>query len=190
MKRLAVALLATVAISCSDADQVSQPPEAALLTSDLTFVRFSEDAFAAAEKSGSFWAVPGESRALVLRYSDTGAEFLRFTVGPTSLLSSDSVQISVTIDANGELAFHFQPSGLRFNGWSPAILHVNHARANPDVDADGDVDLIDSLLELQAGIYKRELPGLPWLKIPSINLTGDVREARVYDFTSFGMAVD
>src|SRR5688572_23877413 len=63
MKRIVVALAATVAISCSDADQVSQPTQAALLTSNLTFVRFSDDAFAAAEKNGSFWAVPGESRA-------------------------------------------------------------------------------------------------------------------------------
>lgn len=190
MNRLAVALLATFLISCSDADQVSPPTRAALLTNDLTFVRFSDDAFAAAEKTGSFWAVPGESRALVLRYNDTGEEFLRFTVGASSLPTPDSVQISVEVDASGDLTFHFQPSGLRFNEWAPAVLRVNHARANPDIDADGDIDLIDAVLELQAGIWKRELPILPWIKIPSINLTSNVEQANVYDFTSFGMAVD
>ena len=190
MKRFAVALFATVLISCSDADQVSPPPQAALLTDNLTFVRFSADAFAAAEKSGSFWAVPGQSRALVLHYADTGEEFLRFTVGSSSLLTSDSVQISVQVDESGKLTFHFQPSGLKFNGLAPAVLRINHARANKDIDADGDVDLIDALLKVEAGVYKRELPLLPWIKIPSINLTGDVEQANVYDFTSFGMAVD
>ena len=190
MKRFAVALLATVLVSCSDADQVTLPPQAALLTDNLTFVRFSDDAFAAAEKSGSFWAVPGESRALVLRYTDTGDEFMRFTVGPSSLTSSDSVEISVQVDAAGALTFHFQPSGLQFNSLSPAILRVNHSRANPDVDGDDDVDLTDTLLRLQAGIVKRELPGLPWIQIPSLNLVGNVEQADVHDFTSFGMAVD
>ena len=190
MNRLSVALFAAILLSCSDADQVSPPTQPALLTDHLTFVRFSADAFAAAEKSGSFWAVPGESRALLLRYADTGEEFVRFTVGAASLLTSDSVLISVEVDAAGVLAFHFQPSGLQFNERAPAVLQINHARANPDIDADGDVDLIDTTLGLQAGIWKRELPILPWIKLPSINLTSDIEQADVYDFTSFGMAVD
>jgi hypothetical protein len=190
MKYFVVALLATFFVSCSDADQVSLPTRAGVSTDNLTFVRFSADAFAAAEKSGSFWAVPGESRAVVLRYTDTGQEFMRFTVGAASLPGSDSVRISVEVDPAGVLTFHFQPSGLRFNGDAPAILHIDYSRSNPDVDADGGVDEIDAVLKLEAGIYKRELPGLPWIEIPSLNLSGDTKQASIYDFTGFGMAVD
>ena len=190
MRAFAVALLATLAISCADVDRVSLPPQAAVSTGELTFLRFSDDAYAAAEKGGSFWAAPGQDRSIALRYTDTGQEFMRFEVGATSLAGSDSVLITVRVNDAGNLVFHFEPSGLQFNTSAPALLRINHARANPDVDADGDVDLTDSVLETQATIWKQELPGLPWLKLPSINLTGDIEQAKVYDFTSFGMAID
>jgi hypothetical protein len=189
MKRLPL-LFALFLIACSDADQVALPPDAALLTSQLTFLRFDDAAFAAAEKSGSFWAVRGESRSLTLRYADSGESFLHFEVGPNTLVDRDSVQISVQVDESGQLTFHFEPSGLRFNSYAPAKLRIDFGRANRDIDADGDVDLIDTLQNLQAGIWKRELPILPWLKIPSVNLLGTAQQANVYDFTSFGMAVD
>lgn len=190
MKRLPTVLCALLLAACSDIDRVALPPDAALLTSDLTFLRFDDAALAAAEKSGSFWAVPGESRSITLRYADTGEAFLQFEVGPNSLPGQDSVHISVQVDASGRLAFHFEPSGLRFNNFAPARLRIDFARAADDVDADGDVDLIDTVLRLQAGIWKRELPVLPWVKIPSLNLPGSVQQANVHDFTSFGMAVD
>jgi hypothetical protein len=189
MKALRVAVLAALIASCSDTDQTA-PQQQAFTTNDLTFFRFDANAFAAAQKSGSFWAVPGQSRSLVLRYSDTNAEFMRFDVGPNSLLGSDSVQISVQVDANGDLVFHFAPSGLQFNNSSPATLRIDYARANRDIDADGDVDLNDRLLTIQAGIWKRELPLLPWIKIPSISVLDTAEQTKVYDFTSFGMAVD
>ena len=190
MKAFRVAALAALLISCSDADQLAVPEQAALTADNLTFFRFSDAAFAAAEKSGSFWAVAGQTRTLVLRYTDNGAEFLRFEVGPGSLLRSDSVQITVQVDASGQLVFHFAPAGLQFSNSNPAILRIDYARANPDIDADGDVDLADRLLTIQAGIWQRELPLLPWIKIPSINLAETVEQAKVYHFTSFGMAVD
>jgi hypothetical protein len=96
----------------------------------------------------------------------------------------------VQVDENGDVAFHFQPSGQEFNPLSPAILRVNYSRINPDVDADGDVDFFDQLLALRAGVWKRELPLLPWIKIGSVDLTRTLEKAKVYDFTSFGMAVD
>jgi hypothetical protein len=182
------ALSGLLLISCSDTDQFS-PPRASLLTSELTFLRFTDDAYQAAEKSASFWAVKGESRTLVLRYADTGQEYLKFQVGPSTLVDRDSVLISVAVDAAGNFAFHFSPSGLRFNPYAPASLALNHARTNGDIDADGDVDLIDAARSLGAGVWKRELPVTPWLRIPSVNL-GVVQRSDVYDFTSFGMAVD
>ena len=186
--RWTAALLGLLLISCSDADQFSPPP-ASLLTSELTFLRFTDDAYQAAEKSGSFWAVRGESRALVLRYADTGQEYLNFQVGPNTLVDRDSVLISVVADDAGNFAFHFSPSGLRFNPHAPASLALNHARTSNDIDADGDVDLFDALRSLSTGIWKRELPVTPWLRIPSVSL-GAVERSDIYDFTSFGMAVD
>lgn len=190
MKKLTACMLALLLVSCSDADQVSLPTQAVLLTENLTFLRFSDAAYAAAEKSGQFWAVPGESRTLVLRYTDSGQEFMRFDVGPHSLQTADSVSISVQVDQYGEFTFHFSPSGLRFNPLAPARLKVNYSRANEDVDADGDVDSFDAVLLVTAGIWKRELPGLPWVSLPSVNLLRGVELTDVYDFTSFGMAVD
>lgn len=184
----AVLLLALLSVSCSDTDQFSPPP-ASLLTSELTFLRFTDGAFQAAEKSASFWAVPGESRSLVLRYADTGQEFLKFEVGPNSLADRDSVLISVAVDDAGKFSFEFAPSGLRFNDAAPAVLSLNYARTDEDIDADGDVDLVDAVLSVGVGIWKRELPVTPWLRIPSVNL-GSVERSNVYDFTSFGMAVD
>lgn len=187
-KRWSAVLFSLLIISCTDTDQFS-PPRASLLTSELTFLRFTNDAYQAAEKSASFWAVKGDSRMLVLRYSDTGQEFLKFQVGPNSLVDRDSVLISVAVDEAGRFTFHFSPSGLRFNPNAPALLALNHARTSDDVDGDGDVDLIDATRRLGVGVWKRELPVTPWLRIPSVSL-GSVERTDIYDFTSFGMAVD
>jgi hypothetical protein len=189
MKKLTACFLALLLISCSDADQVSLPRQAVLSTDNLTFIAFSDAAFAAAQKSAQFWAVPGESRGVALRYADSDQEFMRFDVGPKSLVTTDSVLISVQLDANGAFAFHFSPSGLRFNPEAPARLKINYSRASDDVDADGDVDLLDAQLLVNARIWKRELPGMPWLSIPTVQI-GRIDQADVYDFTSFGMAVD
>jgi hypothetical protein len=186
--RWTAALLGLLLISCSDADQFS-PPRASLLTSELTFLRFNADAYQVAEKTASFWAVKGDSRTLTLHFADTGQEYLKFQVGPNSLVDQDSVLISVRVDENGAFEFEFSPSGLRFNPSAPAVLALNHARTNGDIDGDGDVDAIDLLRAQQAGVWKRELPFLPWQRIPSANL-GSVERSDVYDFTSFGMAVD
>jgi hypothetical protein len=190
MKRLPTVLFGLFLLACADVDEVALPPEAALLSSQLTFLRFDDAAFQAAEKSGRFWAVRGEARSLTLRYADTGEPFLHFDVGEHSLVDRDSVEISVQVDDSGQLTFHFEPSGLRFNDLAPARLRIDFERADRDINADGDVDLFDTLLALQAGIWKRELPILPWVKLPSLNLLGSVQQTNVYDFTSFGMAVD
>jgi hypothetical protein len=74
---------------------------------------------------------------------------------------------------------------------SPAArLTIDYGRAHPDINGNGYVDLGDTLLSLGVDIWKRELPLLPWLPLPSLNLLGNVERASVYDFTSFGMAVD
>ena len=184
MKRSAVAIIALLLAGCAESDNLAPPMQADLLHAEPTFYRFEETAFAAAEKSGSFWAVKGQERELVLRYTDTGEELLHFRVGPNSLtsLSPDSVQITVAVDAGGAFIFRFEPSGLKFNGDAPARLTLSYARATIDAN----------LIQLAtAGIWKQELPILPWLKLPTVNLFGSEKAyTDVHDFTGFGMATN
>jgi hypothetical protein len=199
MKRLILAALAILSTGCGS-DAVMMPTgQSSLLLDEPTFLQFDPAAFEAATKQASFWAVKGEERDMVLRYSDTGDAFLRFVVGPESLASrpdgtpfetGDSVLISVVVDENGAMVFRFSPSGLKFSPSAPAELKLNNARANPDYNGDGVVDVFDSLASVQVGVWKQELPVLPWLKIPSVRLLRTVVKAEIHDFTGFGMAVN
>ena len=198
MKRFVVAMMAILVTGCGD--ELIAPPQQGLLTiAEPTFLRFSDDAFDAAEKQASFWAVKGQDRTVELRYSDSGDAFVRFEVGAASLSrypdgsvfsEGDSVLISVRVNADGEMSFRFSPSGLQFNSEQPAVLTMSHARKNPDVNRDGHVDLVDALLAADVGTWKQELPLLPWFKIPSVQLLGDAVRADIQDFTGFGMAVN
>jgi len=199
MKRLILAALAILSTGCGS-DAVMMPTgQHSLLLTDPTFLQFDATAYAAAPKQGSFWAVKGQERDIVLRYTDTGDAFLRFRVGAESLAkrpdgsafeAGDSVLISVAVDENGAMVFRFSPSGLKFSDAAPAELKLNSARANPDYNGDGVVDLLDSVASMQLGVWKQELPVLPWLKIPSVRLVGTVVKAEIHDFTGFGMAVN
>lgn len=197
MRRWFFALMAVGVVGCSDTSSVSEPvpepdPQAILGIdlgiSGLTFYKFAPDAFAAAEKSGSFWAVKGQDRELVLRYSDTGGEFLRFRVGANSLnrrpngtyfATGDSIQISVTVDATGKMKYSFEPSGLRFSSWDPAELTLGYSRA----------DGLNTLVGLP-GIYRRDSWLLGWLPLPTVNLFGNTAKADVKHFTDFALALD
>jgi hypothetical protein len=206
MKRFVIAVVAILITGCNE--RVMTPVQhtelgddlvQVRLSNDLTFYRFDDTAFQNAPRGGNFWAVKGASRDLVLRYTDTGEEFLRFEVGPQSLLvrpdgtpivDGDSVMISVHLPPSGEMIFRFSPSGLKFDPSSPARLTINHARSNPDLDGDGFVGFRDVLLDAGASIWKQELPLLPWISIPSLNLVGGISTADINDFTGFGMAVN
>src|SRR5687768_2417925 len=128
MRRLFLALVAVGvaggAVGCSDSSVNEPIPPQHLLIGgslpSLSFVQFESNAYAAAEKSGSCWAVKGQDRQIILRYTDTGAEFLRFEVGAKSLHKrpdgstfqlGDSVLISVNVDASGRMSYAFEPSG-------------------------------------------------------------------------------
>jgi len=197
MRRALFAITALLIAACSE--QTVTPGQSALTTSDLTFLQLRPDAFAAAQKSAQFWAVKGQDRAVALHYTDTGQELMRFSVGADALAArpdgsafqaGDSILISVALEESGQLIFRFQPSGLQFSNSRPAELVVDGSRTNPDINADGIVDLRDTVLKLQAGIWKQDLPGVPWLKIPTLNLNSDVVRSKIDDFTGFGMAVN
>lgn len=197
MKRLVIAVLAILVTACGEG--ITPPPQPALLGSELTFYRFSSDAFEHAPREAGFWAVKGEDRSLVLRYTDTHAEFMRFEVDASSLWkrpdgsafqSGDSIYISVNLDSSGRMIFRFAPSGLKFDARQAARLTIDSSRRNADINGNGSVGPDDVLLALRAGIWKQELPLLPWLKLPGVNLAGDVATVDIHDFTGFGMAVN
>ena len=193
MKRLALCI-ALLAGACSDPVQPVQPQSESfdeVLAKALSepvplFVEFNADAFTAAQREASFWAVKGRDTHVALRYSDTGEEFLRFEVSEralayhpdgTAFARGDSVLITVRTDETGQFAFHFSPSGLTFDAASPARLTVNRARTNT------------SAFSVYPWIWKRETPLDPWVSVPTSHF-GNVARAAVYDFTSFGMAVN
>lgn len=181
-------LLAALALwSAACTNDIAAPRREALLSTDPSFARFNSSAYAVAEKSGSFWAVAGQTRSIALHFGDTGREFVRFTVGSGSLAArpdgsafqpGDSIQINVTVANDGTVVFHFEPSGLRFNSNDPAELTIETDRTNVTI-----------LNLLSAGIVKRDALGLPWLTLPTLHLS-DAVEADVDHFTDFGMAVN
>jgi hypothetical protein len=193
MRRWLFALVALAVVGCSD-QTISEPdpqPQSLLGINlglgGLTFFRFESSAYAAAEKSGSFWAVKGQDRQLTLKYSDTGTEFVRFEVNANSLYrrpngalfqDGDSILISVTVDASGRMRYAFQPSGLKFNSSAPARLTLDYSRA----------DAVSKLLGAPL-IFRRDYWWLGWFPVPTINLFGTAVQTDVNHFTDFALAV-
>lgn len=197
MKRWLAVLSVILATACSD--EVVAPRQDALLSLSPTLYHFDASAFDAADKSASFWAVKGQDREVSLRYSDTNDAFLTFKVGAQSLAyrpngtpfaDGDSVLITINTDANGAMSFSFEPSGLIFDRWHPAELTIDAARRDRDVNGDGVINVVDTLLDTSAAIWCRNLDVLPWVKLPTLHLLGSVYESDVVHFTDFGMAVN
>jgi hypothetical protein len=175
--------------------------QASVVEADLQFLRFTSSS-APTVRTASFWAVKGQTRKLEMRYAPTlpgqqGEKFLEFEVKSNSLLTKpngllflpgDSVLITVSLDNSDRFIVHFEPSGIVFNPLDPARLQISSLRADPDIDHDGDVDAHDLALNLALKIWKQELPGLPWLPLPSIRINNIEIEAQVLTFTSFAMA--
>ncbi|HUP89218.1 MAG TPA: hypothetical protein VM100_07710 [Longimicrobiales bacterium] len=186
MKWWKFAVLGFAVAACSN--DVAQPRENSLISTAPSFIKFSSSGYTFAEKSGSFWAKKGSTRSVSLRYTDTNAEFLNFTVPSGSLFKrpdgtaiedGDSVLINVVVDDAGRMLFHFEPSGLRFKTSDPALLTINADRADP----------LDVLLAPLASIWKRESALLPWLQLPTLHV-GTTVQSDIKGFTDFGMATN
>jgi hypothetical protein len=171
-----------------------------LLEQELTFARLAPNVEAEVQQA-SFWAVSGQERTLVVRYlvQDSSAPpLLEFHVGAVSLLTypdglpvlpGDSVQITVTLDPLRRFIFDFQPAGLKFDPLYPARLRLNYEGADNDVNGDGIVDFFDFVLQQQFRIWRQDLPGRPFMAIPSLRLPGlDILEGDIDHFTGFAMA--
>jgi hypothetical protein len=163
--------------------------------SKLVFPRFQSGS-GPIVREVSFFAKVGTQRDVAMQYAN-GDVFLRFTVGPLSLLRQpngelflpgDSIQITVALDATDRMIAHFEPSGLVFNPLLPARLEMFYQGADPDLNSDGDVDAADAALESSLKVWKQEALGLPWLRLPSVNILGVTVGAGVQSFTSFAVA--
>lgn len=205
MRRVArvLGIFATAGVlACGDHGTGVKPPDQKP-ESALEFVRFPADLLSSIPSQASFWAVAGQDRKLVLRYppqagEEEGEEFLEFEVpgdalvqraDGTPLVQGDSLQITVTLDAEGRFLFHFEPSGLEFDPHHPAKLQVTYRRTAGDLNGDGEVDVQDSSLEQRLSIWKQELSTDPWVQVGSIKIEElDEIEAVIYGFTGFCVA--
>jgi len=194
---LMVVLLGWMA-GCSSDDPLEPVPE-----TSLEFLRFPPDLAPLVTSSGSFWAVAGENRELVLRYlpepgDSEGDEFLRFKVSGNALLRrpdgttfqrGDSVRITVTVDPEDRFLFRFEPSGLRFDPDDPAELRVRYLRVGTDLNGDGVSDARDRNFEARLRIWKQQRAGDPWEPVGTVRFEADKElRADIEDFTGFCIA--
>ncbi|MBI4408538.1 MAG: hypothetical protein HY561_02440 [Gemmatimonadetes bacterium] len=195
-----VLLIALLVACCDDA---VDPSAEGVPESDMSFVQFDVQLLPLAQKEGSFWAVKGQNRELVLRYvpekaGDPGEEFLEFEVSGNSLLrrpdgtafaTGDSILITVRVDDAGRFLFTFEPAGLQFDPDHPAELEVTYRLADPDLDGDGDDDSEDGEEERRLAIWRQGRAGERWFRLATVQFEDlDEAEADIVGFSRFALA--
>ena len=200
--RAAAALL--LAVGLAGCVELSSPEEGTE-ESDLTFVRIG-DGIELERDSVSFWAVPGETRQVEIRYRssdvylNSNTKCLLFRVPAGSLLRhpdgrrvqpGDSVRISIVVADDRQYRFRFAPAGLRFDPARPAELEIRYRWANPDFNGDGVVDARDAFTAEQISVWHQPSPGGRWFEIPTTRIADGV-EARstVFGFSQYALATD
>lgn len=195
----ALLLAAGLGWGCQDATD----PEQGVPESELTFLRFPANVQPLVTRTGSFYAVKGKSRELVLRYQpeevgEQGEEFLEFRVPGNALLErpdgtpfaeGDSVLITVTVAEDGRFLFDFQPSGLAFDPEHAPRLRVTYRILEGDLDDDGDLDQADEELEEELRLWRQQAPGELWYPMGVIKLDDvDEIDGEIFHFTGFAIA--
>src|SRR5262249_1847221 len=159
-------LLMTGVLACDQAHSVTNVDQTPVQESQLQFLRFSSSN-AVTVRSASFWAVKGQNRKLIMRYtpSSPGQQGDTFHErearnnslpprgGGLPMLPGDYILITVALDNSDRFIVHFEPSGLLFNPLDPPRLEINYERADRDIDHDGDVDAHDHALDLALGVW-------------------------------------
>lgn len=196
-------LLPGLLLACGDDEPTAPADDAPRDETELRFVRFPDSIFPRAQREGSFWAVAGEHRELVLRYEpdepgEEAEEFLELDVPANALLrrpdgtafeEGDSIRITVRVDDAARFLFRFEPSGLVFDPDHAAELEVTYRRAGDDLDDDGDVDDDDREFERDLRLWRQESPGDPWEPLGTLQLEElDEVEADITGFTGFALA--
>ncbi|HKJ92865.1 MAG TPA: hypothetical protein VJ957_06840 [Longimicrobiales bacterium] len=196
----AMLLATTLLAACKG---TSGPTQDGVPESDLTFVVFPDSVLPLVTKQGSFWAVKGQDRAMMLRYQpeqpgEEGESFLEFKVPGDALLKrpdgtafaqGDSVQITVQVSTDGRFLFEFSPAGLQFDPNHPARLDVTYSRTGGDLDGDGTVDQQDQELQKKLGMWKQEAVGGLWYSVGVLKLDDlEEIEGDITGFTGFALA--
>jgi hypothetical protein len=189
-RALTVFTLALVAAACSDGigprpAAAPQPQYDMSVSSPGTHIlRQSPTAPRLQTYRVSFWAKRGRQTTIFVNYRRAPGQwlpdpFLRFKIPINGLVSGaggaplhrgDSVQITMLIDSVS-LNVVFQPSGVVFSKSFPARLAMWYQNADPDLDADGDVDADDRALEEQLAIWYRGTKAGAWKQLWSKNNT-------------------
>jgi hypothetical protein len=196
-------LLLVIAAVFPACDDPGAPLEEGVDESELTFLRFPAALRPLVSPGGSFYAVKGDSRELVLLYQpeepgEDGEEFLEFKVPGDALLrrpdgslfeEGDSILITVQVADDGRFLFDFQPSGLQFDPEHAPRLHISYEALEGDLDDDDDMDEDDDAFEDEIGLWRQEVTGGPWFPVGSIKLEDfDEIDAEIFGFTGFAIA--
>jgi hypothetical protein len=178
-KRLVVALAITATlVGCTD----TAPPVAPQARSDVTpssllslpllpsptILRFKTDAPPLEQYSVSVYAKKGQATSLSLYFKGAGGgrgeEYARLVIpsgalaerpNGTRIAVGDSVLITVSVPDRSLLLLRMEPHGLKFDARSPARLTMSYRHADPDLNGDGRVNLVDTLIELRLSIWRQ-----------------------------------
>jgi hypothetical protein len=202
----AAAALAAAVGGCSDYSapdpSVPSAPGDVKLSTDLGIVRRSPAINGFVDTVVTFYAVRGQEREGKIFFlapdGGIGEEFVRLKVGSATLLArpdgtpvaqGDSVLITMRVVDPALLLVEFQPSGLQFNPAEPAELAMNFGEADEDLNGDGTHDSDDDALVSSLGIWRQELPGLPFVRLSSSLFTSLTScDAKITGFTRYALA--
>lgn len=191
---LGAALLVT---SCGDSTGPDTRPD-----DGLNILRVAADAPPLEASEVSFYAVRGRGSEGILYFQDgnggRGQEYLRFTLDNESLITDagglpvaigDSVLIRITVVDPAEIQFQFEPAGIVFNPLHMPELRIRYDESDHDFNEDGLENAEDSEIETRLSLWRQELPGGVYIKLPSL-LTADVDEVegKVAGFSRFAIA--
>jgi hypothetical protein len=196
-RTFAPAVLAGAVLLASCRDVTAPLQEQVVDESELTFVRVDPAAPPLEALEVSFWAVHGQERQVQITY-DAGlygnGKCLLFRVPadavPLGVAPGDSVRVTIRVMDAAEFRFEFQPEGLQFDPEHPARLEIRYRWADPDFDADGDVDPRDLLLSETFGLWKLA-GGQTWERVAA-DRRRDILEihAPIVGFTQYALATD
>ena len=202
----AAAALAAAVGGCSDSSapdpSVPSAPGDVKISTDLGIVRRSPAINGFVDTVVTFYAVRGQEREGKIFFlapdGGIGEEFVRLKVGAATLLArpdgtpvaqGDSVLITMRVVDPALLLVEFQPSGLQFNPNEPAELEMKFGEADDDLNGDGMHDSEDEALVSSLGIWRQELPGLPFVRLDSSLFTSLTScDAKITGFTRYALA--
>jgi len=171
------------------------------------FLRHAADAPQLQVTEVTFVAVQGRSHGAEIRYAPAPGNrdddiFLRLELGAASLLrhpggapfeEGEQVTISIFVEMDpspgspGCLSAKLSPSGLEFNPRDPAKLMLSFVHADPDVDGDGQADLMSG--SNQVAMWRQATPGASWEPVVGVVRVAERQvEAELRSFSRYALA--